>query len=242
MATHSSTLAWKFPWTEEPGRLQSMRSRRVRHDWATSLSLFTFMHCRRKRQLTPVFLPGESQGRGSLMDCRLWGHTESDMTATAAVNILLWTSWSLSQLLISVTVKWIWLYSNKTVFINTCSSRLCFVGHSLPATALEYTFQSHNTSVIMSLSTFHILKFSWAVLFYTGPSCHNGSSSFLFLAVGLFILKSLFIYTSLKYSWLTVFQVHGGWFIDTYTHILFLRLFSIIGYYKILTIVPCAVQ
>ena len=37
MATHSSTLAWKIPWTEEPGRLQSMGSRRVRHDWATSL-------------------------------------------------------------------------------------------------------------------------------------------------------------------------------------------------------------
>ena len=40
MATHSSTLAWKMPWTEEPGRLQSMGSLRVRHDWATSLSLF----------------------------------------------------------------------------------------------------------------------------------------------------------------------------------------------------------
>ena len=39
MATHSSTLAWKIPWTEEPGRLQSMGSQRVRHDWATSLSL-----------------------------------------------------------------------------------------------------------------------------------------------------------------------------------------------------------
>ena len=39
MATHSSTLAWKIPWTEEPGRLQSMGSLRVRHDWATSLSL-----------------------------------------------------------------------------------------------------------------------------------------------------------------------------------------------------------
>ena len=65
MATHSSTLAWKIPWTEEPGRLQSMRSLRVRHDWATSLSLFTFMHWRRKWQPTPVFLPGESQGRGA---------------------------------------------------------------------------------------------------------------------------------------------------------------------------------
>ena len=42
MAPHSSTLAWKTPWIEEPGGLQSMGSRRVGHDWATSLSLFTF--------------------------------------------------------------------------------------------------------------------------------------------------------------------------------------------------------
>ena len=63
MAPHSSTLAWKIPWTEEPGRLQSMGSLRVWHDWATSLSLFTFLHWRRKWQPTPVFLPGESQGR-----------------------------------------------------------------------------------------------------------------------------------------------------------------------------------
>ena len=71
MATHSSTLAWKIPWTEEPGGLQSMGLQRVRHDWATSLSLFTFMHWRRKWQPTPVFLARESQGRGSLMGCHL---------------------------------------------------------------------------------------------------------------------------------------------------------------------------
>jgi len=71
MATHSSTLAWKIPWTEEPGRLQSMGSRRVRHDSATSLLLFTFMHWRRKWQPSPVFLPGESQGRQSLVGCHL---------------------------------------------------------------------------------------------------------------------------------------------------------------------------
>ena len=65
MAPHSSTLAWKIPWTEEPGRLQSMGSLRVGHDWATSLSLFTFMHWRRKWQPTPVFLSGESQGWGA---------------------------------------------------------------------------------------------------------------------------------------------------------------------------------
>ena len=80
MAPHSSTLAWKIPWMEEPDRLQSMGSLRVRHDWATSLSLFTFMHWRRKWQPTPVFLPGESQKRGSLVGSRLRGRTESDMT------------------------------------------------------------------------------------------------------------------------------------------------------------------
>ena len=80
MAPHSSTFAWKIPWTEKPGRLQSMGSQRVGHDLATSLSLFTFLHWRRKWQPTPVFLPGESQGRGSLMGCCLWGRTESDTT------------------------------------------------------------------------------------------------------------------------------------------------------------------
>ena len=80
MATHSSTLAWKIPWMEEPGGLQSLGSLRVGHDWATSFSLFTFMHWRRKWQPTPMFFPGESQGRGSLVGCRLWVHTESDTT------------------------------------------------------------------------------------------------------------------------------------------------------------------
>ena len=80
MATHSSTLAWKIPWVEEPGRLQSMVSLRVGHDWETSLSLSTFTHWRRKWQPTPAFLPGKSQGRGSLVGCHLWGHTELDMT------------------------------------------------------------------------------------------------------------------------------------------------------------------
>ena len=80
MAPHSSTLAWKIPWMEEPGGLQSMGSLRVGHDWATSLSLFTFLHWRRKWQATPVFLPGESQGWGSLVGCRLWGRTGSDTT------------------------------------------------------------------------------------------------------------------------------------------------------------------
>ena len=92
MAPHSSILAWRIPWMEEPGRLQSMGLWRVGHDWATSLSLFTFMHWRRKWQPTPVFLPEESQGQQSLVGCCLWGHTVrhnwSDLAAAADITWL----------------------------------------------------------------------------------------------------------------------------------------------------------
>ena len=89
---HSSTLAWKIPWMEEPGRVQSMRSQRGGHDWETSLSLFTFMHWRRQWQAAPVFLPGESQGRGSLVGClsmgshKVW-HDWSGLAAAAASTL-----------------------------------------------------------------------------------------------------------------------------------------------------------
>ena len=92
MAPHSSTLAWKIPWMEKLGRLQSMGSLRVGHNWATSLSLFTFMHWRRKWQPTPVFLPGESQGRERLVGCQTSmglhrvGHDWSDLAAAAAAS------------------------------------------------------------------------------------------------------------------------------------------------------------
>ena len=86
MAPHSSTLAWKIPWMEEPGRLQSMGSLRVGHNWATSL--FTFMHWRRKWQPTPVFLPretGEPVGLPSMGSHRV-GHDWSDLAAVAAAG------------------------------------------------------------------------------------------------------------------------------------------------------------
>ena len=73
MTIHSSVLSWRIPGTGEPGGLQSMGWLRVRHNGVTSLSLFTFMHWRRKWQPTPVFLPGESQEQGSLVGCHLWG-------------------------------------------------------------------------------------------------------------------------------------------------------------------------
>ena len=86
MAPLSRTLAWKIPWMEEPGRLQSMGSLRVGHDWATSLSLFTFMHCRRKWQPTPVFwrIWGTGEPGGLLsMGLRRVGHDWSDVAVAA---------------------------------------------------------------------------------------------------------------------------------------------------------------
>ena len=88
MAPHSSTLAWKIPWTEEPGRLQPMRSLRVGHYWATSLSLFTFMHWRRMATHPSVLawrIPGtgEPDGLPSLGSHRV-GHDWSDLAVAAA--------------------------------------------------------------------------------------------------------------------------------------------------------------
>ena len=93
MATHFSTLAWKLAWTEEPGRLQSMGSRRVRHDWATSLSLFTFtfhFHALEKEMAThssilPWGIPRMGEpGRLPSTGSHRVGHNWSDLAAAAA--------------------------------------------------------------------------------------------------------------------------------------------------------------
>ena len=61
---------------------------RVRHDWVTSLSLFTFMHWRRKWQPTPMFLPGESQGQGSLVGW-LWTQSQTRLNRLSSSSLLL---------------------------------------------------------------------------------------------------------------------------------------------------------
>ena len=99
MAPHSSTLAWKSPWTAEPGRLQSMGSLRVGHDWETSLSLFTSLHWRRKWQLTPVFWPGESQGWGGAWWAAVYGVAQSrtrlkQLSSSSSNVSLLQTLWA----------------------------------------------------------------------------------------------------------------------------------------------------
>ena len=83
MATHSSTLAWKIQWTEEPGRLQSVGSLRVEHDWATSLSLFIFMHWRRKWQPTLAWRIPRTGEPGELLS--MGWHYWSDLAAAYIV-------------------------------------------------------------------------------------------------------------------------------------------------------------
>ena len=78
MAPHSNTLVWKIPWTEEPGRPQSMGSLRVGHDWATSLSLSCIGEGNGNR-LQCSCLENPRDG-GALVGCRLWGCKESDTT------------------------------------------------------------------------------------------------------------------------------------------------------------------
>ena len=97
MAPHSSTLAWKVPWTEEPGRLQSMGSRRVRHLWATSLLLFTFhFHALEKEMATHSSvlawrIPGTGEPGGlPFMGSHRVGHDWSDLAAAVLyINTLL---------------------------------------------------------------------------------------------------------------------------------------------------------
>ena len=125
MAPHSSTLAWKIPWTEESGRLQSMGSRRVGHDWATSLSLFTFMHWRRKWQPTPVFLPGDSQRQGSLVGMLSVGlhrvrYDWSDLAAAAAAQV-----WG-----------FIWLSPQSPLALTECSPSPIEAIYALPGDAV----------------------------------------------------------------------------------------------------------
>ena len=74
----------------------------------TSLSLFTFIHWRRKWQPTPGFLPGESQGRGSLMGCRLWGHTELDTTEATQQQQQVWIEIDLGTANIKVFSYCLW--------------------------------------------------------------------------------------------------------------------------------------
>ena len=95
VAPHSSTLAWKIPWTEEPGRLQSMGSLRVGHNWVTSLSLSCIGEGNGKPlQCSCLENPrnGEPGGLPSMGSHRV-GHDWSGLAAAYKANTPLWINW-----------------------------------------------------------------------------------------------------------------------------------------------------
>ena len=145
MAPHSSTLAWKIPWTEEPGGLQSMGLRRVGHDWTTSLALFTFLHWKRKWQPTPVFLPGESQGGGAWW-AAVYGVAQNrtwlkQLSSSSSVYI---------QYVHVCTYKWIYIHSIcMHVHMNIHIYSMCMCVHLNVYTFISviYTHIHHSCSL-----------------------------------------------------------------------------------------------
>ena len=91
LSPHSSTFAWKIPWTEEPGGLQSMGSQRVRHNWATSFSTFHFPALEKEMATHSSVLawriPGTAEPSGlPSMGSHRVGHDCCDLAAAAAVK------------------------------------------------------------------------------------------------------------------------------------------------------------
>ena len=80
MAPHSSTLAWKIPWAEEPGRLQSMGVTKSRTRLSNFIFTFHFDALEKEMATHPSVLAWRIPGPGSLVGCCLWGCTESDTT------------------------------------------------------------------------------------------------------------------------------------------------------------------
>ena len=105
MAPHSSTLAWKIPWMEEPGRQQSTGSHRVRHDWATSLSLFTFMHWRRKWQCSCWENPRD---RGAWW-AAVYGVAQSRTRLKRLSSSSRIISW------MALPIQWTWTWANSRI-------------------------------------------------------------------------------------------------------------------------------
>ena len=115
---------------EEPGRLQSVGSLRVGHDWATSLSLFTFMHWRRKWQPTPVFLPGESQGREAWWEAQSQTRLKRRSSSIHIYTYELPCSWAVYRV---SELTWAHTRDFRAVSIlGLCPSCTCFATDSCP--------------------------------------------------------------------------------------------------------------
>ena len=149
MAPHSSTLAWKIPWTEEPGRLQSMGSWRVRHDWATSLSLFTFMHWRGNGN--PLQSSCLENPRDGVAQSRTWLKWFSS-------NSFIIGDWKTKvgiQEIPGVTGKFGLVLQNET------GQRLMKFGQENAQVIANTLFQQHKRRLHMDITKWSILKSDW---------------------------------------------------------------------------------
>ena len=143
MAPYSSTLAWEIPWMEEPGGLQPMGSLRFGHDWATSLSLLTFMYWRRKWQPThsSVFawrIPGTGKPGGlPSMGSHRVGHNWSDLAAARWVQLC--GSLSILSHCLSLGLEWKLTFSSPvaTAEFSKCAGILSVEFHSIIFQDLE---------------------------------------------------------------------------------------------------------
>ena len=180
MAPHSSTLAWKIPWMEEAGRLQSLGSLRVGHDWETSLSLFTFMHWRRKWQSTRVLawrIPekGKPGGLPSLGSHRV-GHDWSDLAAAAAAAVVC-LNFSLLKIIFEKQPLIIKTLANSVIFYALTS---CFFFTALILCVNINSLEVENTGLAHCFlraqnSTRHILELHF-IYSLNGDSLAGGTA------------------------------------------------------------------
>ena len=122
MATHSGALAWRIPWTEEPGGLQSMGSLRVGHDWASSLSLFTFHFHALEREVATHStivawrIPGTEEPGGLLsMRSQSWPRLAWLSSSTAGYTIHF-------QVKVISKLPWSYGYNPPESYLFTCSA------------------------------------------------------------------------------------------------------------------------
>ena len=127
MAAHSSTLACKIPWMEEPGGLQSMGSLRVGHDWATALSLFTFtfrFQALEKEMATHSSvlawrIPGTAEPGGlPSMGSHRVGHNWSNLAAAAAAA---------EVILNSIKPHWALVFIFETLWLDISGKQTCLI-------------------------------------------------------------------------------------------------------------------
>ena len=176
---HSSTLAWKIPWMEEPGRLQSMGLLRVGHDWATSLSLLTFIHWRRKWQPTHVLAwrtPGTGEPGGlpsmeSQSQIRLkWLSSNSQEIVKgreawyAEVHGVAKSGTQLSDWTTTAIIPWIFLEHFCLNWNVHQHAFLTWIGYPLSVLLLQYLLQLCPPSFIVLYAAFLTINVIMAII------------------------------------------------------------------------------